>query len=149
MDNDNTKEQKAYTWGWHLSLDVGGCNKEKITSKDNIVTFCKELVKAIDMKAYGEPEAVHFAEHDASKAGFTLTQLIETSNICAHFVDATGEMYLDVFSCKEFNPETVLDVVGKYFEPMFGDMFLRERGASAENYEVIDAFVDSKSAVKH
>lgn len=120
----------TYVWGWHLSMDLGGCSKEKITSKDNIVDFCKTLVTAIDMKAYGEPEAVHFAEHDPGKAGFTLTQLIETSNICAHFVDATGEMYLDVFSCKPFDPEVVMKVAGDFFDPQFGEMSMRERGAA-------------------
>ena len=128
----------TYTWGWHLSVDLGGCNKEKITSKDNIIAFCKKLVPTIGMKAYGEPEAVHFAEHDAGKAGFTLTQLIETSNICAHFVDATGEMYLDVFSCKSFDPELVMAVVGEFFEPEFGAIHMVERGASRENYEGVD-----------
>lgn len=122
--------ESNYTWGYHMSLDMAGCNKDKITSKDNIVAFVKELVEAIDMKAYGEPECVHFAEHDPGKAGYTLTQLIETSNICAHFVDATGEVYLDIFSCKEFDPEVAAQVAGRYFEPQYGDLFFRERGVS-------------------
>jgi len=130
----------TYTWGWHLSLDMGGCDKEKITSKDNIIAFVKELVEKIGMKAYGEPACVHFAEHDASKAGFTLTQLIETSNICAHFVDATGEVYLDVFSCKPFNEEIVVEVAGNYFNPTFGEVYMRERGVSAADYEEVDTY---------
>lgn len=120
----------SYVWGYHMSLDMAGCNKDKITSKEHIIAFVKELVNAIDMKAYGEPECVHFAEHDAGKAGYTLTQLIETSNICAHFVDATGECYLDIFSCKEFDPQVAAEVAGRYFEPQYGDLFFRERGAS-------------------
>ena len=129
MTDTNTSPQH-YVWGYHMSLDFAGCNKTKITSKENIIAFVKELVSAIDMKAYGEPEVVHFAEHDAGKAGYTLTQLIETSNICAHFVDATGEMYLDIFSCKEFDIEKAAKVASDYFEPQYGDLFFRERGVS-------------------
>lgn len=140
MNETNQAPSAPYIWGWHCSLDLGGCDKALITNKDNIVAFCKALVKAIDMKAYGEPEAVHFAEHDASKAGFTLTQLIETSNICAHFVDATGEMYLDVFSCKAFDPDVVLNVAGTFFSPSFGTAFMRERGVREEDYEVVDTY---------
>ena len=124
-----TDSDNPYIWGYHMSLDLGGCNIKKITDRDHIIAFVKDLVEAIDMKAYGEPECVHFAAHDPSKGGYTLTQLIETSNICAHFVDATGEVYLDIFSCKEFDPEEASAVAEEYFEPKVGDLFFRERGA--------------------
>jgi S-adenosylmethionine/arginine decarboxylase-like enzyme len=125
---------KQYTWGYHMSLDLAGCPREVISSKDIIIAFVKELVEKIDMKAYGEPECVHFAEHDPGKAGYTLTQLIETSNICGHFVDATGEAYIDVFSCKHFDPEAVMDVAEKWFKPQLADVYMRERGVSLLEY---------------
>jgi S-adenosylmethionine/arginine decarboxylase-like enzyme len=90
-------------WGWHLILDCKAGKQEHITSKELITSFAKYLVKALDMKAFGEPTVVHFAEHDAEKAGYSLIQLIETSNITGHFVDISGDFYLDIFSCKEYN----------------------------------------------
>jgi S-adenosylmethionine/arginine decarboxylase-like enzyme len=123
-------DTNAYIWGYHASIDMAGCNQKAITDRQTVLNFCKELVEAIDMKAYGEPQLEHFAEHDAGKAGFTLSQLIETSNICAHFVDATGEVYLDIFSCKPFDPEVAADVAGRYFSPQYGEIFFRERGVS-------------------
>ena len=98
-------------WGYHLVLDCAGCDHEKITSGENIKTFTKELVKRIDMVAYGEPIVEHFATHDPQKAGYSMVQLIETSNICAHFVDRDDTMYLDVFSCKPFSNEVVMETV--------------------------------------
>ena len=44
--------------------------------------------------------------------------LIETSNITAHFVEETNDMYLDVFSCKPFDEKKVEDIVGAYFGPV-------------------------------
>ena len=67
------------------------------------------------MVAYGPPWVKHFGS--GNKAGFTLVQLIETSNIVAHFVEETDDMYLDVFSCKEFSPRDVESVVRSYFQP--------------------------------
>ena len=93
------------------------CNKDKIKSGENITAFVKYLVEAIDMKAYGEPILEHFATHDPEKGGYSLVQLIETSAISGHFVDANGDVYLDIFSCKEFSIETVKEVVSKYFSP--------------------------------
>jgi len=121
---------KKYIWGYHSAFDCGGCDKTRITNGDNIKAFSKELVKRIDMKAYGEPVVVHFAEHDPSKAGYTLVQLIETSNICAHFVDATGEAYIDVFSCKDFDIDVVMETITEFFGPDSISMYQLERGAS-------------------
>ena len=106
---------KEQYWGYHLSLDCYECEKPSITDRDHIAKFTKQLVEDIDMVAYGEPQIVHFGEGD--KEGFTLIQLIETSNICAHFVNETGNVYLDVFSCKEFEPADVEDIVKQYFKP--------------------------------
>jgi S-adenosylmethionine/arginine decarboxylase-like enzyme len=100
-------------WGYHLMLDCAECDPAAITSYDTIYAFTKELVKEIDMVSYGEPQIVNFGS--GNKAGYTLVQLIETSNICAHFVNETNTMYLDVFSCKTFNGDVVKLLVGKYF----------------------------------
>jgi len=104
------------TWGQHLLLDIGDCNTN-VCSKSAIAVFVKELVDAIDMKAYGEPVIVHFAEHSYEAAGYSLVQLIETSAITGHFSDNNRDAYLDIFSCKSFSKDTVIQVVEKYFAP--------------------------------
>ncbi len=108
---------KLDAWGQHLVLDLGDCDRAAVTSADTIRAFCKELVDAIDMRAYGEPIVEHFATHSPECAGYSLVQLIETSNICAHFSDLTGDVYLDVFSCKAFSNEVAIAVCEKYFKP--------------------------------
>jgi S-adenosylmethionine/arginine decarboxylase-like enzyme len=102
-------------WGYHLMLDCAGCDHDKITDGENITAFTKELVRRIDMVAFGEPIVAHFATHDPQKAGYSMMQLIETSNLAAHFVDRDCTMYLDVFSCKPYNNQDVIDVVKEYF----------------------------------
>jgi S-adenosylmethionine decarboxylase len=100
-------------WGYHLILDCAGCNHEAISDYNTIYNFTKQLVKDIDMVAFGEPQIVNFGS--GNKAGYTLVQLIETSNICAHFVEENDTMYLDVFSCKEYDDEIVKKLVEQYF----------------------------------
>jgi len=104
-------------WGYHLILDCKSGKINAVTDADTIENFVKDLVVKIEMKAYGEPIIKHFAEHDENSAGYTLIQLIETSNICCHFVDKNGDFYLDVFSCKYFNKDIVKEIVVKYFQP--------------------------------
>ena len=102
-------------WGQHLTLDAGECDHAAIRSKATIAAFTKELVEKIDMVAYGPPRIVMFGT--GGKKGYTLVQLIETSNITAHFVEEVDAVYLDVFSCKKFNSSDAIAVFKKYFNP--------------------------------
>jgi len=103
-------------WGWHLILDCAHCN-DNVKDAEALRMFVKGLVLEIDMKAYGEPVVEHFATHDPNKGGFSLVQLIETSAITGHFVDLTGDAYLDVFSCKEIPVEKAVAYVNKWWNP--------------------------------
>jgi S-adenosylmethionine/arginine decarboxylase-like enzyme len=103
------------SWGYHLMLNCAGCVPHKIRCPKTINDFAKQLVKDIDMVAYGEPQIVMFGS--GNKKGYTLVQLIETSNITAHFVEETNDIYLDVFSCKPFNKKSVDRVVSEFFGP--------------------------------
>ena len=105
------------TWGYHLLLDCTAGDKARISSRHNIDAFIKELVVRIDMVAFGAPWIESFATHDPTKSGFSFCQMIETSNITGHFVDADGNFYIDVFSCKPFDNDVVIETVDQYFKP--------------------------------
>jgi len=101
-------------WGYHLMLDCSGC--KRIASRENIYNFTKDMVKRIDMTAHGEPVIEYLLEGDP-KQGYSMMQLITTSNICGHFMELDGTAYFDVFSCKQFDIETAKSVVQEYFDP--------------------------------
>jgi len=103
-------------WGYHLMLDCSGCEIDKVSSRENIYKFVKDLVDRIDMEAHGEPIIEHLLPGDP-KQGYSLMQLITTSNICAHFMDLDGTAYFDIFSCKTFDIETAKATVDEYFHP--------------------------------
>lgn len=96
-------------------LNAGKCLPDAIRSHKAIDAFARQLVRDIDMVAYGKPQIKMFGS--GNKKGYTLVQLIETSNICAHFAEESNDMYLDVFSCKDFDAEEVKKIVGKFFSP--------------------------------
>jgi len=111
----NTRKIKIKSWGYHLTLEAARCDPESIRSKSTIAEFTKVLVKEINMVAFGKPRIVKFGK--GNQAGYTMVQLIETSDITAHFVDETNDIYLDVFSCKTFNPAVVIPIVKRFFNP--------------------------------
>jgi S-adenosylmethionine decarboxylase len=104
-------------WGYELTLDCRSCDKAAITDAKVLDAFARTLVKAIDMKPYGEPQLVHFAEHDPEAAGYPLVQLIETSSITGHFIDKNGDAYINIFSCKHFDPVKAVEVVNNLLRP--------------------------------
>lgn len=83
------------------------------------------------MVPFGDPQIQHFGS--GNKAGYTLVQLIETSNISAHFVEETNDMYLDVFSCKPFNPDHVRLIVNNFFKPGHVNQLFITRQALVKN----------------
>ena len=103
-------------WGKHLVIDAKACKLDRAKDPEYIKHFIKELVRMIEMVPYGEPQLVHFAE-GTDLAGWTVIQLIETSNITGHFLDLNGDLYLDVFSCKDFEEQRVIDLLEQFFSP--------------------------------
>ena len=105
-------------WGLQCSFDIYGCNAEIIRDADKIKQFVYQLCELIDMKRFGECQVVNFGE-DERVAGFSMVQLIETSLISAHFANQSNTVYLDVFSCKPYNPEVVKDFAIFYFQGLY------------------------------
>lgn len=102
-------------WGYHLILDCGGCDPALMADYKNVDTWIRDLVRDIDMQPIGEPRIEYTAAEYPDKAGYTVVQVIVTSSIVAHFVDGLGQIYLDVFSCKKFDPETVEGSMRRHF----------------------------------
>lgn len=103
-------------WGWLLGLDMSRCCKKAINDPVVIKAFTQQLVRDIDMIAYGPTHVMKFGSGD--KEGYSMFQMIETSNISAHFCNETGDAYIDIFSCKPYDKEKVKEVASKYFKPI-------------------------------
>lgn len=80
-----------------------------------IKEFIKDLCEIIEMKRFGDTTVVNFGTNE-KVSGFSMTQLIETSLISAHFANASKAIYFDVFSCKAFSPYKVAEFVKERFE---------------------------------
>ena len=112
MTKDEYNQKNA--WGLLASIDLYDCTPETIRDADAIKRFVRELCEHIDMRRFGECQVVHFGD-DPRVSGFSMTQLIETSLISAHFANETNATYLDVFSCKYFDPETTAQFAREFF----------------------------------
>lgn len=102
------------SWGYHLILDCNGCDPLAIRNEELLVKWIGDLVERINMKAHGDPIITYNGEQPYH-SGYTVVQIITTSSIVAHFIDEPASVYLDVFSCKPFEPQTVKKIMKEYF----------------------------------
>jgi len=109
------KYKKENAWGLLSSIDLYDCDADLIRNSESIKKFVIELCELIKMKRFGECQIVNFGE-DERVAGFSMTQLIETSLISAHFANQTKRVFLDVFSCKYYEPKTAAEFAKKFFK---------------------------------
>lgn len=103
-------------FGWHLMLDLFNCDPPLIKDEKIVASFSKKLCELIDVKIVDEPVVKKFGSPNTIAYGITLLQLIETSALVVHFSDKTNSVYLDLFSCKLFDPEKVTEFVSQYFK---------------------------------
>lgn len=122
----NTTRKRS--WGYQLLIDASACDPDAIRSKKIITAFVHELVTKIHIIAYGSPRIVRFGRGDL--VGLTLVQLIEKSDITAHFIEKTNDAYMDVFSCKSFDHTAVVQLFTKYFKPRHKRVRFLKRQAS-------------------
>ncbi len=107
-------------FGQLLSLDLHNCDVSKFNRAD-IKRYFIELCDLIEM----EREDLHFWDYEGVPAdeieleehllGTSAVQFIRTSNIVIHTLDLTGNIYLDVFSCKNFKEIDVIDFTESFF----------------------------------
>jgi len=114
-------------WGLSTHIDLFGCDVKKITSREKIQAFAYKLVRTLDMEAHGEPSVIWFG--NGITEGYTMTQLLTTSCITAHFAEKHRRAsFIDIFSCKEYDAEKVAIFCAEFFDATIYNMKEITRG---------------------
>lgn len=103
------------SYGKELILDIHECDPQTFT-RDSIEDYFEEVCDLIDMERcelywwddYGNPPDEQ--ETEPHLKGTSAVQFIITSNITIHTLDLMKSVYLNIFSCKDFDP-----VIAKQF----------------------------------
>ncbi|MBA3813532.1 MAG: S-adenosylmethionine decarboxylase [Alphaproteobacteria bacterium] len=113
------KFEKEYhnlkSWGILTSIDLKKCNPKIFKSYHHLKKYLHDLTDVIKMRRFGDPTIITFGEDD-EVLGHSMTQFIETSLISGHFVDETNSGFIDIFSCKVYNPMAAATFTQDYFE---------------------------------
>ena len=108
-------------YGLELILDLHKCDPKTFNRK-RIKQYFIELCELIDMErcklSWFDDHGVHPDEQQTEPhlKGTTAVQFIMTSNIVIHTLDLLGAVYVNIFSCKDFDPEVAADFTANWFK---------------------------------
>ena len=96
-----------------LRAEVDNCPAEE--SIHEILEWMKSIINKIDMKLMQGP-SVSYVDQPGNRCT-TCMALIETSHIVIHILDEPnpGLIQLDIYSCKEFKLDIVMNHIKQYF----------------------------------
>ena len=124
MKKEEQKLGYNKNYGLEMIIDLHGCDLS-VLDRPKLKKFFVELCDLIDMTRHGEPvywEDTSNIPHLRGVSGF---QFIETSNVVCHPLPMLNAVYLNIFSCKEFDTEVALKFCKKFW------------GAKSENHTVV------------
>lgn len=108
-------------YGKELILDLHDCDPGKFNRKD-LKKYFVDLCRLIDMKrcklCWWDDVGVLEEEKQnlPHTKGTSAVQFILTSSIVLHSLEITKTVYINIFSCKEFDSKAALDFTVEYFK---------------------------------
>ena len=119
-------------YGKELVLDLHNCDSSTFTRR-SIRNYFKELCTLIEMERcrlcwwddYGIPPEEQ--ETEPHLKGTSAIQFIKTSTITIHTLDLMKNVYLNIFSCKDFDANVAREFSQEWFKGKVADSHVIER----------------------
>ena len=108
-------------YGMELIIDLKGCDAN-LFNRTDIEEYFKQICDLISMKRQRlffwdyEGDEKEKAEAPDHLCGTSAVQFIKTSNITLHALDRLGEVYINIFSCKDFDTIKALSFTVEFFK---------------------------------
>ena len=107
------RSRTGVPWGMLAAIDLHGCERSRLEDPDTLRRFVPSLIDAIGMRAHGPLALDRFG--DGELEGWSAMQFIETSSITVHADEVSGRCFVDVFSCRPFDPDVAAAVAVAHF----------------------------------
>ena len=119
-------------FGEHLIFDAYGCDPKKLNDPKLCVKVMKDLCKMGGMKPLCEPALIDAGSNEAlggkDPGGYSGFLIIQESHISIHTFVKRGFVTIDVYSCKAFKTEGVVEYLKKAFGSRDEQVIKIERG---------------------
>ena len=136
MKNTRTLRKRAKVgtikFGNHLIFDGYNCDFRRLDNEKHIIKVLNDLVKIAKMKKISEPVIVKADGNEAlggkDPGGFSAFVMIQESHISIHTFTRRKFLTVDVYTCKEFEAQPVIDYLIDAFKVKDSDILKIDRG---------------------
>ncbi|MBI5065891.1 adenosylmethionine decarboxylase [Candidatus Woesearchaeota archaeon] len=115
-------------FGPHLTLDLSGCNKEKLKDLDFVFGLLNNLPDMIGMTKITQPFVFPYSGLVPEDKGITGVIIIAESHISVHTFQEKDYVFIDIFSCKPFDYEKAAEFLIRAFEAREVEKNVVQRG---------------------
>ncbi|MBW3022986.1 adenosylmethionine decarboxylase [Candidatus Woesearchaeota archaeon] len=115
-------------FGPHLMLDLSQCNKDRLSDLHFIFNILNDLPDKIGMTKITQPHVFPYSGLVPEDKGITGFVIIAESHISIHTFEEKDYVFIDVFSCKDFNVEKATQELVKAFEAKKVEKYVESRG---------------------
>jgi len=102
--------------GNHLIIEAFDCNKNVLSDVEAIKNFLNRVPYIIETKKLGEPVVVHSQHENKRESGISGFVIILDSHVSIHTYPEKRYASIDIYSCKEFDIDKVIEYVKEFFE---------------------------------
>lgn len=117
-------------FGPHLMLDCRSCDLDKISDLEYVFNVLNDLPDAVGMTKITQPYVFPYSGKVPEDKGITGMVIIAESHITFHSFVEKDYFFFDIFSCKPFEVERVVD----YIVSAFGVKSFEKHEASRGRY---------------
>jgi S-adenosylmethionine/arginine decarboxylase-like enzyme len=93
---------------FQLVMEVGGCDREQLMSRAFVDALILKVAELSGMEVLYGPVLVEGRPHNPGLTGFAV---IDYSHIAVHTFPSSGDLFLDLCSCKVFDAKKIEDYV--------------------------------------
>ena len=109
-------------YGKELILDIHEVQRIHLFNRKDLSDFMVQLCELLDMQRedlhFWDEEGIPVEEQNTEEhlIGTSAVQFITTSNITIHTLDVMKRVYLNIFSCKDYNSKEAARFCVNYFD---------------------------------
>ena len=115
--SEYTEDELRKAFGFHLMLDCYNCAPDKLDSIDACYEFLDQMVNEIGAEKQTQPYVFRTPDHFKGKEGLSGWVPIVESGIAIHTLTGSRFISLDVYSCRQFDNDKIIEFTKAFFEP--------------------------------
>lgn len=115
-------------FGVHLTIDIENCNREKLIDNKFIYRLLSDLPSKLNMQKITLPYTMEWKDKFSNIPGITGFVVIAESHCSIHTFPEQDYVFMDIFSCRHFETEKIIEFLKKEFGSDKATINIIERG---------------------